>query len=354
MLCGLDGKVDFGVILPDITTWKRNWGLKQVIAQPGLSREQSVVNFEVVVEDKGKRKEYSLPFHAQVRWSRGKFGGNPEAKLYKDFVWTDVPFLPQIYCQEAVTRLKLIGTGGFGVVYKAIFRKTGQVVAVKELDVSKLSFSPEESYEERKRFEREVKLQSNLNHPNILPVLDYDLDASTPWFAMPLAHGSVADIIDELSGNTKQINEIFQQVLIGIGYAHRNGVIHRDLKPENILLFGNELVKISDFGLGKQLGANDSGNLLTRSSNNSLGSMAYAAPEQLESFRDADYRADIYALGKTLLHILSGKVPVSAASLNQVDERYREFINRCIQEHPDQRFQSVNDTIAAFNSITNL
>lgn len=265
-----------------------------------------------------------------------------------------MPFLPQIYCQEAVTRLKLIGTGGFGVVYKAIFRKTGQVVAVKELDVSKLSFSPEESYEERKRFEREVKLQSNLNHPNILPVLDYDLDASTPWFAMPLAHGSVADIIDELSGNTKQINEIFQQVLIGIGYAHRNGVIHRDLKPENILLFGNELVKISDFGLGKQLGANDSGNLLTRSSNNSLGSMAYAAPEQLESFRDADYRADIYALGKTLLHILSGKLPVSAASLNQVDERYREFINRCIQEHPDQRFQSVNDTIAAFNSITNL
>lgn len=354
VLCGLDGKVDFGVILPDITTWKRNWGLKQVIAQPGLSREQSVVNFEVVVEDKGKRKEYSLPFHAQVRWSRGKFGGNPEAKLYKDFVWTDVPFLPQIYCQEAVTRLKLIGTGGFGVVYKAIFRKTGQVVAVKELDVSKLSFSPEESYEERKRFEREVKLQSNLTHPNILPVLDYDLDASTPWFAMPLAHGSVADIIDELSGNTKQINEIFQQVLIGIGYAHRNGVIHRDLKPENILLFGNELVKISDFGLGKQLGANDSGNLLTRSSNNSLGSMAYAAPEQLESFRDADYRADIYALGKTLLHILSGKVPVSAASLNQVDERYREFINRCIQEHPDLRFQSVNDTIAAFNSITNL
>lgn len=352
VLCGLDGNDDFGVTVPALTSWKRSgWSFKRLIALPDLSRGQSVVNFELVVEERDKRKEHSFPFHAEIRWSHGKFAGNPEAKLYKEFAWIEVPFFQQIYEQEAINRLQLIGSGGFGTVYKAIFRKTGQVVAVKELDVSRLSFSPEEAYEERKRFEREVKIQSNLDHPNILPVLDYDLDASTPWFAMPIAHSSIADSVDELSGNTKRIHEIFQQVLVGMEYAHRNGVIHRDLKPENILLFEHELVKISDFGLGKQLGADDPGSLLTHSSNNSLGSMAYAAPEQLESFRDADYRADIYALGKTLLHMLSGKVPVSLSSLNQVDERYREFITHCVQEHPDQRFQSVTDALAAFDSI---
>ncbi|MEZ4860171.1 MAG: serine/threonine-protein kinase [Caldilineaceae bacterium] len=353
VLCGLDSKVDFGITVPDITTWKRTWALKQITAQPDFSREQSVVNFALIVGEKGKRNDFPLPFHAEIRWSHGKFEGNPEAKLYKDFAWTDVPFLPQIYRQEAVTRLQLIGTGGFGTVYKAIFRKTGQVVAVKELDISKLNFSPEESHEARKRFEREVKIQHKLDHPNILPILDYDLEASTPWFAMPLAHGSVADIVDELRGNTRKINEIFQQVLNGIKYAHRNGVIHRDLKPENILIFEGQSIRIGDFGLGKQLGAGDPDNLLTHTSNNSLGSMAYAAPEQLESFRDADYCADIYALGKTLLHMLTGKVPVSLSTVNQIDECYREFISHCIQENPDHRFQSVTEVINAFDSILN-
>lgn len=355
VLCGLDGNNDFGVTVPALTSWKRSgWNFKRLIAQPDLLRGQSVVNFELVVEERNKRKEHSFPFHAEIRWSHGKFAGNPEAKLYKEFAWTEVPFFQQIYSQEAINRLQLIGSGGFGTVYKAILRTTGQVVAVKELDISTLGFSRADSYEERKRFEREVKIQSSLDHPNILPVIESDLDAATPWIAMPLAFCSIRDIINELHDNSARIHNLFRQVLSGIEYAHRNNVIHRDLKPENILLFENDLVKISDFGLGKQLSADVTGSVLTQSSNNSLGSLPYAAPEQLESFRDADYRADIFALGKTLLHMLSGKVPISAASLNQVDERYREFINRCIQDHPDQRFQSVTAVITAFGSIANV
>jgi len=353
VLCGLDSNNDFGITVPALTSWKRKWNFKNLIAHADLSRGQSVVNFELIVEEKSDRREYSFPFHAEIRWSHGKFVGGPEAKLYKEFPWIDVPFFQQIYGQEAINRLQLIGSGGFGVVYKAIIRKTGQVVAVKELDVSTLGFSRTDSHEERSRFEREVKIQLSLDHPNILSVLECDLAAAVPWFAMPLASYSISDIIGDLQGNIERINKLFRQVLTGIEYAHRNDVIHRDLKPENILLFENDLAKISDFGLGKQLDADVIGSILTHSSNNALGSLPYAAPEQLESFRDADYRADIYALGKTLLHMLSGKVPVSTSSLNQVHEHYRNFISCCIQEDPDRRFQSVTEAIAAFDVIIN-
>ncbi|MEZ4679262.1 MAG: serine/threonine-protein kinase [Caldilineaceae bacterium] len=352
VLCGLDGKMDFGVILPDITSWRQNWSLRHVTAKPDLSRNQSVVKFELSFVEKRTRKERCLPFHAQVRWSRRKFGGNPEAKLYKDFAWSEVPFLPQIYQHEAVTRLELIGNGGFGIVYKAILRQTGEVVAVKELDTSKLTFSPEELHEERSRFEREVSIQSTLSHPNILPVLESDLNASTPWFATPLAANSVADIAEELVGNFVRINVIFRQVLVGLEYAHSCNVIHRDLKPENVLLFANDHVMIGDFGLGKQLNADDPGIALTQTSNNSLGSLAYSAPEQLQSFRDADHRADIYALGKTLLHMLTGNAPMSSGLINQVNERYRAFIHRCIQDEPSDRFPSMSDALMAFDSFT--
>jgi tRNA A-37 threonylcarbamoyl transferase component Bud32 len=354
VLCGLDGNDDFGVTVPALTAWKRGgWSFKRLIARPDLLRGQSVVNFELVIEERDKRKEHCFPFHAEVRWSHGKFAGNPEAKLYKEFAWTDVPFFQQIYAQETINRLQLIGSGGFGTVYKAILRKTGQVVAIKELDVSTLGFSGTNSHEERKRFEREVKIQSSLDHPNVLPVIECDLNAAIPWFAMPLASCCMGEIISDLRGNLERINKLFQQVLTGIAYAHYNNVIHRDLKPENILLFENDLIKISDFGLGKQLDVDAIGSILTHSSNNALGSLPYAAPEQLESFRDADYRADIYALGKTLLHMLSGKVPVSTSSLNQVDERYRDFINCCIQEDPNRRFQSVTEAVAVFDAIIN-
>lgn len=97
VLCGLDGKYEFGVTVPALTAWKRGWSFKRLLAQPDFTRGQSVVNFALVVEEKDKRKEYTFPFHAEIRWGHGKFVGNPEAKLYKEFAWTEVPFFQQIY-----------------------------------------------------------------------------------------------------------------------------------------------------------------------------------------------------------------------------------------------------------------
>lgn len=97
VLCGLDHNNDFGVDVPDITSWKRHWVLKSVAAQPDLSRGQSVVDINLVIENRLTRQEHSAAFEVQIRWAHGKFSGNPEAKVYKKFPWIAVPFFHRVY-----------------------------------------------------------------------------------------------------------------------------------------------------------------------------------------------------------------------------------------------------------------
>jgi len=97
LICGLDKNVEFGMMVPDLTTWKRNWKLNSILASGDMKREQPRVNIEIKIQDKRNTSNtYSFDFHAEVRWSHGKFRGKPEAKLYKDFVWNDVPFFNKI------------------------------------------------------------------------------------------------------------------------------------------------------------------------------------------------------------------------------------------------------------------
>ena len=257
ILCGLDNGQDFAVAIPDLTTWWRDWTLKSITAVPDLAAGQSQVWFDVVVQEKrGTRQSHSLRFRAEVRWAHGKFG-TPEAKLYKTFAWTDVPFFKQIYDNEVVEKQKIIGSGGFGTVYRGALKGTGKDVAIKELSPRELRVAGAESSTARKRFEREVTLQSQLAHPNILPVIKSDLSTETPWFASPLAICSLEAILAELPNDFERIERIFWQVLDAIEYAHSQGIIHRDLKPDNILLFPGDHIKVGDFGLGKDRSIQD-------------------------------------------------------------------------------------------------
>lgn len=96
ILCGIDHRKKFGVLIPDLSKWKRNWRLQDLKAIPDLKRKQCVVNFEMVIKNLTNKKTKQLKFHAEIRWSHGKFCGNPEAKLYKEFLWRDVPFFEGI------------------------------------------------------------------------------------------------------------------------------------------------------------------------------------------------------------------------------------------------------------------
>lgn len=97
MLAGLDEGNPFAVRLLDITNWKKEWVVKSITAIPLPDRGQSIVNMILEVEKKLTRARYQLPFHVEIRWSHGKFCGNPEGKLYKEFHWRDVPFYQVLF-----------------------------------------------------------------------------------------------------------------------------------------------------------------------------------------------------------------------------------------------------------------
>jgi len=94
VLCGIDRKDEFALVVPDLTSWLREWYLADVAATPDITRGQSVVDFDVVYRRKKDRSEHRAPYHAEIRWSHGRFSGAVESKLYKDFAWRDLPFLP--------------------------------------------------------------------------------------------------------------------------------------------------------------------------------------------------------------------------------------------------------------------
>ncbi len=241
--------------------------------------------------------------------------------------------------RSKMQKISKVGSGGFGVVYKALVEGVSGTVAVKEL-------LPGSSSRDRERFEREVRIQSKLSHDNILPILACDLDADPPWYAMPLAPGSLADEMATLSFETERLLYIFRQILEGMKYAHGNGVIHRDLKPENILLFPNDIVAISDFGLGKRIDPDTLSTKTLTYTGDGLGTIAYAAPEQIRNFKSADGRSDIYSLGKILYEALTGDTPFPDLQIGSVEDRYRYIVAKCTDLDPEKRYQTIDELIA--------
>ena len=96
ILSGMADDVPFAVEIPDLTTWKQSWRIVRITAIPQLTKRQSVVNFDVFFENKVTHEPFVLSFHDEIRWSHGIYCGNPEAKLYKIFKWSQVPFFRNI------------------------------------------------------------------------------------------------------------------------------------------------------------------------------------------------------------------------------------------------------------------
>jgi hypothetical protein len=95
ILCGIDDKEDFSLRVPDLTSWFREWEFADVVASPDLNRGQSVVDFIMTCRKKDDLSEQRIAYHAEIRWSHGRFSGSPESKLYKEFAWRDLPFLQE-------------------------------------------------------------------------------------------------------------------------------------------------------------------------------------------------------------------------------------------------------------------
>ena len=185
--------------------------------------------------------------------------------------------------------IRLINRGGFGVVHEVEAHRLR--LAKKTFDP--LTSDPEEREKLRKRFVREVRVQSQIRHPNVMPVVKFDLDASRPWFTMPLASESFEQKIGRDRDEGSVDAEAWQDILAAVEELHRLGYVHRDLKPANVLMVDEKWV-LADFGLILPMARDTT--ILT-SSKSAYGSHYYAAPEQARDFRNTPEQADIFALG---------------------------------------------------------
>ena len=222
-----------------------------------------------------------------------------------------------------------LGVGGMGIVYRATYIKTGQVVALKAL-APELCADPKVA----KRFEREMEILKKLKHPNIIK---YYGGVSTPnqqFYAMEMIAGGGLDLLLRKQGRFtwQQTVDYSMQIAKALEYAHNAGVVHRDLKPANLLITKDGVLKLTDFGI-----ARDSQATQLTQAGKTVGTLAYMAPEQITGKTPITRRTDLYALGCLMFQLLTGRTPFESANqpellfkhLDEVPPSVREFNPDC-------------------------
>lgn len=199
----------------------------------------------------------------------------------------------------------LLGVGGMGQVYCALQMSMNRRVAFKIL-------SPRlaKNKDFRERFLREARNAGRLTHPNLIAVHDVDESDGLIFFSMELIEGRTVKQLIAEHGRLpeEQAIRIIRGCLEGLNYAHGKGLIHRDIKPDNIMVSVNGQVKIADLGLSRV----DEGHVedaAVTSSGVLMGTPHYMAPEQSRDAHAVDARADLYATGASLYHMVCGSVP---------------------------------------------
>ena len=256
-----------------------------------------------------------------------------------------------------------LGVGGQGAVYKATDTKLDRTVVIKVIP-------PELSAKEAnlKRFEREAKLASSLDHPNICTIYDLDEVDGVHFIAMQFVEGkNVRQLVAGRPLELKTALLIGLQVADALAAAHNRGIIHRDIKSGNVMVTSSGQVKVLDFGLAKLL---DDAEAVTAGIHRTeltevgvpYGTATYAAPEQARGDR-VDKRADIFSLGVLLYEMLTGTWPfrgkttidvrhavlhdpprpIAELRSSAIPPHLEQIINRALAKEPKDRFQNMED-----------
>jgi urea transport system substrate-binding protein len=200
----------------------------------------------------------------------------------------------------------LLGRGGMGTVYKAEHRLLDRPVVLKVVR-PELVANPAIL----QRFQREARLAARMSHPNVVSVYEAESFGSTQMLVMEYIEGvNLAELVAQRGLlPVAEACELIRQAAVGLEYVHSQSLVHRDIKPHNLLVSHAGQVKILDLGMATlKTGPKSSEEELT-GEKQFLGTVDFAAPEQWESSRDVDIRADIYSLGCSFYYLLAGESP---------------------------------------------
>ena len=262
--------------------------------------------------------------------------------------------------------LELLGRGGMGVVYRALDARLDRVVALKVLQPDSASDA-----DRTRRFVREAKAASALNHPNIVTVYEIDAAEGVDFIALEYVDGTpLHQVIAGRPLEPARALDYASQIADALSAAHAAGIVHRDLKPANIMVTrssGRDAIKVLDFGLAKRIDALPSdGATFSALTHHGvvLGTPAYMAPEQAQG-KAVDARADIFAFGAVLYEMLGGRTAFSRdseintlmavvsgtpAPLDNAPADLLRVVTRCLDKNPEARYPSGAELRAALGT----
>lgn len=258
---------------------------------------------------------------------------------------------------------KELGSGAMGTVYRGRYTKTGQVMAIKVMapGIGSTSAAAVD------RFEREIAILKQLNHPNIVRFYGSGKQQSMRYFAMEYIDGESLDRVMSRRGRMtwEEVVELGKQLCSALQHAHEQGIIHRDLKPSNIMVLKDGTLKLTDFGIAKDMDLEG----LT-ATNCTVGTASYMSPEQCKGERNLTRKSDLYSLGVMLYELVTGRKPFQADSamemfMEHVNGKFERpsrlvldipiwldtLICQLLEKQPEQRPLDANMVAVALGSI---
>lgn len=273
------------------------------------------------------------------------------------------PFVGSVVRDYVLVRL--LGRGAMASVYLGQHQQTEQKVAVKLLASE---FAVKNEFIQR--FIHEASACAALKHENIIHVYETGQENGTYFMIMEYVEGFNLAHFLEVQDKIKESQALpwIKQAAQALGYAHSHGIVHRDLKPDNIMLTYQHVVKIADLGLSKKLEADE--NYSMTMSGTVIGTPYYISPEQARDAKHVDARTDIYSLGATFYHLLTGYPPFEGSSAADVmskhmsevlispqrrsktlSDGFSDLILKMMEKDPAKRFENMKELILAIERL---
>jgi len=258
-----------------------------------------------------------------------------------------------------------LGSGSMGRVYKAQHQLMGRLVALKII-------APEIVTNQRvvARFQREMRMVGRLDHPNVVRAFDADQAGNILYIVMEYVSGQSLGQRYRSSGPLSPVDVVnyAAQAALGLAHAHDQGIVHRDIKPSNLLLSEDLTIKVLDLGLGVLMEADEQSSFAT-ADGIAVGTIDYMSPEQALG-REVDGRSDLYSLGCSMYHLISGRLPFPGDTpvdrlgkriggrptpiLNHIPDLPSplvQVLDRLLATRPQDRYQSAKEAAEALQGL---